>query len=426
LADLGDIRRRCHKEMSAVEDPFVPIYEHLVTEGGLKIVFLVLDGLGGYGDAQHPSELEAAKHPNLDALAESGCTGLLDPVVSGITPGSGPGHLGLFGYDPLVYEIGRGALSAAGVGFDLESHDVAARVNICNLSEDGTVSDRRAGRLPTEETAQICSLLSSEIQLEDAEVFFVPEKDHRALLVLRADGLSDAVADTDPQRLGVPPLDPRPLPEAANDERANRTVSVLRELLSQTRTILAGRQRGNFVLLRGFARRPFIPSFGDRYRMRALALAQYPMYLGLARLLGMKDYGLSNSTEEQLEVFGRHFDEFDFFYFHVKATDAAGEDGDFDRKRDVIEEVDSAVVPVLSAAKPSVLVVTGDHSTPTQMAAHSWHPVPVLLCGGTAPIDSVTRFDERSCAGGWLGRRRSVEFFPVVLAAAGRLAKYGA
>lgn len=409
-----------------MEDTFARLYDHLAVEGGLKIVFAVLDGLGGFRDAERTSELEAADHPNLDSLVETGCAGLLDPVVAGVTPGSGPGHLGLFGYDPLVYDIGRGALSAAGVGFDLSPEDVAARVNICTLSEDGTITDRRAGRLPTEETAEICRLLSAEVRLEGVDVFFVPEKDHRALLVLRGEGLSDAIGDTDPQRVGVTPIDPEPLPEASDDQAAHRTAALLREVLAQARSALAGRSRGNFLLLRGFARRPALPSFSNRYGMRALALARYPMYLGLARLVGMEDPGLCDSTDSQISLLEEKAGDYDFVYFHVKATDTAGEDGDFQRKRRAIEEFDASVVPRLVALGPAVIVVTGDHATPTQMAAHSWHPVPVLLTGGTAPVDSVKRFDEPSCERGWIGRRRSVELFPMVLAAAGRMAKYGA
>ncbi len=409
-----------------MQDDFARIYERLVVRDGARVIFLVMDGLGGYRDSRRGSELEEADHPRLDALVASGCAGLLDPVMAGVTPGSGPGHLGLFGYDPLVYEIGRGALSAAGVGFDLQPDDLAARVNLCTLGSDGTVVDRRAGRLPTDETAAICDLLQSEVKLEGAEVFFRPEKDHRALLVLRGEGLSDALADTDPQKTGVRPLRPRPLPEASTDADALHTAELLADLLSQVRSVLADREQGNFVLLRGFARRPALPSFEERYRMRALALAQYPMYLGLARLLGMDDRGPCGSLDEQLSVLEEEGSDYDFIYFHVKGTDAAGEDGDFERKVAEIEEVDSRVLPRLESLGPAVVVVSGDHATPSQMRSHSYHPVPVAMAGGTAPVDDVRRFDEPSCATGWIGRRRSVELFPLVLSAAGRMAKYGA
>ncbi|MER3522448.1 MAG: hypothetical protein C4317_10010 [Acidimicrobiia bacterium] len=276
-----------------MDDPLSRIYHRLVQPDGLPIFMLVMDGLGGYRDSERPSELEAANHPNLDTLVAKGCAGLHDPVAPGITPGSGPGHLGLFGYDPLAYEIGRGALSAAGLGFDLQPTDLAARLNVCTLAADGTISDRRAGRLPTEQTAVICKELSQHVHLSGVELFFLPEKDHRALLVLRGDDLSDAIVDTDPQRTGVKPLEPRPLPEAAEDHAAQRTAALLRHLLDKAREVLRGRSQGNFILMRGFSRRPALPRFADRYRLRALALAQYPMYLGLGRLVGMEDKGLS-------------------------------------------------------------------------------------------------------------------------------------
>jgi 2,3-bisphosphoglycerate-independent phosphoglycerate mutase len=403
------------------------LVRRLVIRTQSKIVFVVMDGLGGFPKSPAgKSELMAANHPHLDALAASGCVGLLDPVFPGITPGSGPGHLGLFGYDPLEHTVGRGALSAAGTGFDLRPDDIAARVNICTLDDKGNVVDRRAGRLPTDETAAICSELERSVQVDGAEVFFRPEKDHRALLVVRGSDLSDALQDTDPQRTGVPPLEPQPVPEAEHDPRAKATAALIAEILRQARSLLAHRSRGNFLLLRGFARRPHLQPFSERYGLRALALSQYPMYLGLARLLGMDDLGPQPTMEAQLSSLTNNFDKYDFFYFHVKATDAAGEDGDFERKCKAIEEVDSTVIPHIRSLEPDVIVVTGDHSTPASEKAHSWHPVPVLLAGGSAPVDPVEAFDEISCLGGFLGRRRAVELFPIVLAAAGRLKKFGA
>lgn len=409
------------------EDPFEVVYQETVVPARSKIVFLVMDGLGGIpGTPDGGSELQASHHPNLDRLVSQGCAGLLDPVIPGVTPGSGPGHLALFGYDPLVYSIGRGALSAAGVGFDLSPDDVAARANLCTLAPDGTIADRRAGRISTAETAQILKELSESVAVPGAQCFLVPEKDHRALLVLRGEGLSDRVTDTDPQRTGVPPRDPEPRPDAGDDPTAKRTAELLSKCLAQIREALAGRDRANFLLLRGFARRPRLPAFGERYSMSALAIAQYPMYLGLARLLGMNDNGPADSLESQIDTLRNHFEEYDFFYFHFKATDTAGEDGAFDRKCAAIEEVDSVVVPAIEALSPQVLVVTGDHSTPAQLRGHSWHPVPVLLWGPRVPRDDVDRFDEVSAARGWIGRRRAVELFPLVLAAAERTRKFGA
>jgi len=387
---------------------------------GKKAMLLVMDGLGGYRTLERGSELTEARTPNLDRLAREGSLGLHDPVTRGITPGSGAGHLGLFGYDPLVYEIGRGALSAAGIDFQLLPGDVAARVNFCTLAPDGTIADRRAGRLPTEEAAQICGLLAGEVRLDGVELFIQPEREHRGLLVLRGPGLDPEVADTDPQREGVTPLAPEAL---APD--AKHTADLVASLLDQARRLLWGRERGNFLLLRGFDTHKELPSFPERYKVNALAVAAYPMYLGISRLLGFRTHQVDGAAPEEVDALERLLPDFDFVFMHVKKTDSAGEDGDFERKVAAVEEVD-ALVPRILDAGVEVLAVTGDHSTPAQMAAHSWHPVPVLLWGGTAAADGLPGFDEVNCRQGSLGRFEARHLLPQLLAAGGRLAKYGA
>jgi 2,3-bisphosphoglycerate-independent phosphoglycerate mutase len=389
-------------------------------EGG-KALLLVMDGLGGYRTAERGSELTEASTPNLDRLAGEGSLGLHDPVTRGITPGSGAGHLGLFGYDPLNYEIGRGALSAAGIGFELQPGDVAARVNFCTLAADGTIADRRAGRLPTEEAAAICELLMREVHLDgEVEFFLQPEREHRGLLVLRGKGLDRDLTDTDPQVTGVPPLEP----EARTPEAA-RTAELVSQVLDQARSLLAGRERGNFLLLRGFDSVKDMPSFPDRYQVKALAIAAYPMYVGISRLLGFETHQVEGAAKEEVDALAELLPDHDFVFMHIKKTDSAGEDGDFERKVAAIEEVD-ALVPRILEAGVEVLAVTGDHSTPAQMAAHSWHPVPVLLWGGTAAADGLPKFDEVNCRQGSLGRFEAKHLLPQLLAAAGRLTKYGA
>ena len=387
---------------------------------GKTAMLLVMDGLGGYRTRERGSELSVARTPNLDRLAQEGALGLHDPVTRGITPGSGAGHLGLFGYDPLAYEIGRGALSAAGIGFDLRPGDVAARVNVCTLAPDGTVADRRAGRLPTKETAGIFALIKREVTLDGAEFYLEPEREHRGLLVLRAPDLSPEVGDTDPQREGVAPLDP-----VARTPEAKRTAELVTSFLAQVREVLARREQGNFLLLRGFDTQKALPPFPERYKVRALAIAAYPMYLGIARLLGFETHQVDGGPAEEVDALERLLPGHDFVFMHVKGTDSAGEDGDFDRKVAAIEQVD-ALIPRILASGVEVLAVSGDHSTPAQMAAHSWHPVPVLLWGGTAPADGLPHFDEVHCRQGSLGRFQAMYLMPQLLAAAGRLAKYGA
>lgn len=387
---------------------------------GKKAMLLVMDGLGGFRTVERGSELAEARTPNLNRLAFEGSLGLHDPVTRGITPGSGAGHLGLFGYDPLAYEIGRGALSAAGLGFQLRPGDVAARVNFCTIAPDGTIADRRAGRLPTEEAERICELLMREVRLDGAELFIQPEREHRGLLVLRGEGLDPAVSDTDPQREGVRPLEPE-----ATAPEAKHTAELVASLLDQARSLLAGREQGNCLLVRGFDTHKQLPSFPERYKLKALAIAAYPMYLGISRLLGFDTHQVDGAAPEEVDALERLLPDCDFVFLHVKKTDSAGEDGDFGRKVEAIEEVD-ALVPRLLDAGVEVLAVTGDHSTPAQMAAHSWHPVPVLLWGGTAAADGLPGFDEVNCRQGSLGRFEAKHLLPQLLAAADRLAKYGA
>ena len=410
--------------MSSMSSAQTLTAETVVTEmarpEGSKALLLVMDGLGGYRTVERGSELTEANTPNLDRMASEGSLGLHDPVTRGVTPGSGAGHLGLFGYDPLTYEIGRGALSAAGIGFELQPGDVAARVNFCTLGADGNITDRRAGRLPTEEAAGICELLMREIKLDEAEFFLQPEREHRGLLVLRGTGLEKDLNDTDPQVVGVPPFEPQArTPEARGTER------LVKQILDQARALLADREQGNFLLLRGFDSVKDMPSFPLRYHVKALAIAAYPMYVGISRLLGFDTHMVEGAAKEEVDALAEFLPGHDFVFMHIKKTDSAGEDGDFERKVQAIEEVD-ALIPRIVEAGVEVVAVTGDHSTPAQMAAHSWHPVPVLLWGGTAAADGLPKFDEVNCRQGSLGRFEAKHLLPQLLAAAGRLAKYGA
>jgi 2,3-bisphosphoglycerate-independent phosphoglycerate mutase len=392
----------------------------LVRGADSKIVLVVMDGLGGYADAEHGTELEEAATPNLDELAADGCTGLGEPVGPGITPGSGPGHLALFGYDPEVFEPGRGALSAAGLDFPLAAGDVAARGNLCTLDESGRITDRRAGRVPDPEAKAIVQLLGDKVRLNGVEAIFRHEREHRVLVVLRGDGLDPRLTDTDPQAVGVAPLPPRAL-----DPAAERTAALVAELEAQVRACLSDQPTANGLLLRGFDQHRELPGFLARYGLRAAAVAVYPMYRGIAKLVGMDVLGRATDLDEQLTILGDAWGRYDYFFVHHKATDSAGEDGDRPRKIAAIERLDAAI-PAIRALGPDVLMVSGDHSTPTQMAAHSWHPVPIVLHGPRCGRDDTTRFGERWCRNGALGTRPMRTMMPILLANAGRLTKYGA
>jgi 2,3-bisphosphoglycerate-independent phosphoglycerate mutase len=386
-----------------------------------RVILLVLDGVGGLPHPAHgQTELEAAKTPNLDALAGSSSLGLHTPVAPGVTPGSGPAHLALFGYDPLQFQVGRGALSALGVGFELAPGDLAIRLNLASLDAEGRVVDRRAGRPSDEEAREAVRRLTEEVRLPPEIRFEVlHEKEHRAVLVLRGAGLHDALSDTDPQREGVPPLVPEALkPEAAYAAR------ILENFIDQARAILAHEPRIQGILARGYARYEGLPSLQERFGLRGAAWAKYPMYRGVARLVGMEVPGVPASDEEALRLLETHFGAFDFHFLHLKAPDARGEDGDFDAKVSAIEEAD-AMIPILRDLEPDVLVVTGDHSTPALMGAHSWHAVPLLLHSRWAR-PTAAAFGEASCRSGDLGLVRGMDVMTLALAHAGRLRKFGA
>lgn len=394
----------------------------LLIPASSKIVFIILDGLGGIQmEAGGGTELQTARKPNLDQLAADSCCGLLEPISPGITPGSGPAHFALFGYDPLKFNIGRGILEAMGIDFPLTEKDVVARVNFATIDKKGRVIDRRAGRISTETNARLCRKISTGLKLaEQIEVIFAPVKEHRGILVLRGEGLRGEIEDTDPEREGVPPLEPKALlPEA------ERTAALVKEIISQSQQILADEPQANMILLRGFAKHTRYPSFKERYGLNALAIAVYPMYRGISRLVGMQVLPQVRNLEEEFKALEENFAKYDFFFIHVKETDSRGEDGDFAGKVAVIEEVDR-FIPRVRALKPDVLVVTGDHSTPAKLRSHSWHPLPVLLNSSSALIDEVKKFDEISCLCGALGKMPSLNLMPLALAHARRLTKFGA
>lgn len=397
-----------------------PDLSSLAQPADTRVVLVVVDGLGGFADGTRGTELEEANTPNLDALAAEGAVGLLDPVGPGITPGSGPGHLALFGYDPLEFELGRGALSAAGLGVELRPGDVAARGNLATLDEQGLVIDRRAGRIADEAARQIVRFLAERLDVGGVEILLTHEAQHRVLVVLRGAGLDPRVADTDPQKLGVPPRAPHAL-----TPHADRTARAVAELDHQVRQLLASDKQVNCILLRGFDTHRELPPMQVRYGLNPAAVAVYPMYRGIAKLVGMDVLAKAANLDDQVTILRNHWEQYDYFFVHHKGADSAGEDGDFEAKVAAIEALD-AIVPAIMEQQPDVLVVTGDHATPSQMAAHSWHPVPALLWGARVGRDDVTRFGERWCREGSLGRRPTVELMPIVLACAGRLAKYGA
>lgn len=392
----------------------------LVQPASTKIVLIVLDGLGGL---PHPetgrTELEQADCPHLHRLALEGACGLTIPVAPGVTPGSGPGHLALFGYDPIANDIGRGVLEATGIEFPLEPSDVAARGNFCTVDAGGLITDRRAGRIPTELCAELCARLRS-IEVPGVQFLVEPVREHRFVLVARGEGLSDALTGTDPQKEGLAPL-----AVTARAPEAGRSAEQWNAWIAEASRRLAGEAQANMALVRGFSRTPHLRPFPETFGVRAAAVTVYPMYRGLAKLAGMTPLVGGADIHEEFATVKERWDDFDFFFVHYKKTDSAGEDGDFERKAAAIEELDQAL-PELLELGPDVVMIAGDHSTPATMASHSWHPVPFLLWGPNVRVDGSDEFNEVQCQRGGLGTFPATEVMPLALAHAGRLTKFGA
>ena len=384
-----------------------------------KIVLLVVDGLGGLARPETGrSELETANLPNLDAMARESACGLTTPVLPGVAPGSGPGHLALFGYNPLKYIIGRGALEALGIDVELRPGDVAARGNFCTVDSSGSLVDRRAGRIPTELSAPLCERLD-RIELPGVQIDVFPVQDYRFVLRLRGEGLSESITETDPQITGVTALEVRPIEPAAA-----KTAELVNEFVRQAGGLLAEEERGNMVLLRGWAQLPSLPPMGDVYRLNPAGIAAYPMYRGLATVASMEIIPTGHTFADEVETLYQNYDKHDFFFIHYKPADAAGEDGDFDAKVKALENLDP-FIPRIRELNPDVFMVAGDHATPAIMAAHSWHPVPFMLHSKLTGGEGVPAFNERDCGRGSIGSIPATNVMLLALSHSGKLNKYG-
>lgn len=395
----------------------------LIQQNNTKIIFVVLDGLGGL-PVKGKTELESASTPNLDSLARVSACGRHIPVSYGITPGSGPGHLGIFGYDPVEHQIGRGILETLGLGMDVKRTDVAVRGNYATV-RDGVITDRRAGRIPTEQSTVLTERLQKEIQtIDEAEIIFAPGKEHRFALLIRfrepLEPDSAMITDTDPQREGKPPLNPLPLSE--NSKKVSR---IAESLISKAEEILKDEEKANFILTRGYSGMPHLLTYKEAFGLNALAIATYPMYRGLAKLVGMETPELEGDVEDEINYMKQSYNEFDFFFLHVKKIDSYGEDGNFVGKARQIEAFDK-LLPEILGLNPDVLVLTGDHSTPAVLKSHSWHPVPVLIKSPNVMGGLNETFSERECIKGELGMFPAVNLMPLTLAHSGRLKKFGA
>lgn len=403
------------------------VYSKLTIKTGAKLALVVLDGLGDIATTAQGNltPLEAARTPNLDALTRSGCAqGRMIPVAPGITPGSGPGHLALFGYDPIETEVGRGVIEALGLGVELKGGDICARANFCTLDDQGVVTDRRAGRIATEVCERLCGILSKSIKkLGTTQVIIVPGKEHRFVVVFRGAGLEGPLTDTDPNREGLPIAEAKPVD--AKNLKQKKVAKLVADFYAKALPLLKNERPANGFLMRGIAHQPEIPTFEERYQLKPAALAVYPMYKGLAQLVGMAKLEGTATIREQFERYVAEFDNYDFFFIHFKYTDKAGEDGNFAAKVKAIEEFDAAL-PILLARKPDVLAITGDHSTPCALKGHSWHPQPVLLHSTSSGSDKLDRFTETGANLGSLGIFEAKYLIRLMQANAKMFDKFGA
>jgi 2,3-bisphosphoglycerate-independent phosphoglycerate mutase len=402
------------------------LYSELTLKPSGKLVLVVLDGVGDIATREqgYMTPLEASRTPNLDALSRDSAQGRMIPVAPGITPGSGPGHLGLFGYDPLEFQVGRGVIEALGLGIELKAGDVAARANFCTLNDKGIVTDRRAGRIDTAVCEELCALLASKVKrIGDTQVIIKPGKGHRFVVVFRGKGLEGPLTDADPHREGLPV--PKVAPVNPKSARAKKAAKLVAAFYKAALPIIAKRTPANGFLLRGIAHQPAIPLFQERYNLRPACIAVYPMYKGLAQLVGMTKLEGPQTIAEQFERYLAEYDNYDYFFIHYKYTDMYGEDGNFAAKKSAIEELDAAL-PILLRKRPDVLAVTGDHSTPCPLKGHSWHPQPVLLHSATSGSDKLDRFTETGANNGSLGVFAAKYLIRLMQANAKMFDKFGA
>jgi 2,3-bisphosphoglycerate-independent phosphoglycerate mutase len=402
------------------------LYSELTLKTKAKLALVVMDGLGDLATREqgYVTPLEAAVTPNLDALARDSAQGRMIPVAPGLTPGSGPGHLGLFGYDPIEFQVGRGVIEALGLGLELRAGDIAARANFCTVNAKGIVTDRRAGRIDTAVCEELCALLSQKVKkIGDVEVIIKPGKGHRFVVVFRGKGLEGPLTDADPHREGLPI--PKVEPVNKKSARAKEAAKLVAEFYQAAMPVIANRKPANGFLLRGIAHQPAIPTFEDRYGLRAACIAVYPMYKGLAQLVGMAKLEGPQTIAEQFERYAAEYDRFDYFFIHYKYTDMYGEDGNFPAKKKAIEDFDAAL-PILLRKKPDVLAITGDHSTPCLVKGHSWHPQPVLLHSAFSGSDKLQRFSETGANSGSLSVFEAKYLIRLMQANAMMFDKYGA
>jgi 2,3-bisphosphoglycerate-independent phosphoglycerate mutase len=394
-----------------------------------KAMLIVMDGLGDrpIKELGWLTPLEAARTPNLDALAARGVSGLMNAIGFGLRPGSDTSHLAILGYDIEKYYTGRGTIEVAGLGMELKAGDVALRGNLGTVNDKLLVVDRRAGRIT--DTGPFVAELDG-LTYQGVTLLARPGTGHRAGIILRGPGLSSRISDNDPHEVGVKVHEVHPLDDS---KEAAFTAKVLNHFLAEAHRILAanplnqerikqGKPPANYLLGRGAGYYKQIVKFEERYGLHACTIAGGGLYKGIGAFTGMDVIQVAGATGLPNTDIAAKFraglaalkGAYDFAFVHVKATDTFGEDGDFTGKMNFINRIDEAAALLLDA--PHLLAVTADHSTPCALKRHSGDPVPLMMVGdGLVRTDEVATYGERSCARGGMGRLTGLQVMPEII-----------
>lgn len=403
---------------------------------------MIIDGMGDrpLKELGYKTPLEAAITPNMDKMAENGICGIMDPIKPGIRPGSDTSHISILGYDPYEVYTGRGPFEAAGVGVDVLPGDIAFRCNFSTADEDGIIIDRRAGRIRegTEELARSINGINID---QDVEVIFKESTGHRAVLVLRGNGLSDQVSDADPKHEGKAP---KMVVAIDGSQEANKTANILNKIVKKSYEVLknhplnlkridAGKPPANIIIPRGAGAVPNVQPFGEKYGLKPVCIAETGLIKGIAKIAGMElvdikgatggiDTNLENIKNGIIETASK---DYDFMLINVDGADEAGHDGQMDEKIKFIEKVD-VVIGELMRIEDIYFILTADHSTPISTMDHTGDPVPIVICGPEVRVDDVKNFNERSVTKGGLCRIRGNNIMDILMDLMNLSTKFGA